>query len=180
MDISIGSYKVRVEILVAIVVVFWIMFGHLLCGCCKISLFEGFKKESLQARMQAAQQAAPIQNNFANLTEGFTGANNTSMGPEFASVDAPKYIMNPSTWSMPTLTYSPGTTPDAGVKAFLDRPKQQIPPPEGQLDFFAKTEFKPECCPNTFSTSTGCACMDMGSYNFLKTRGFNNVPFSEF
>jgi hypothetical protein len=102
------------------------------------------------------------------------------MGPEFASVDAPKYIMNPSTWSMPTLTYSPGTTPDAGVQQILDRPKQQIPPPEGQLDFFAKTEFKPECCPNTFSSSTGCACMDMGSYNFLKQRGNNNVPFSEF
>ena len=217
MDISIGSYKVRVEILVALVVVFWIMFGHLLCGCCRMSLFEGFKtgknavqnavqnvvknaqetqpetqpetqEETLQALQRTIQQmqnatsqaTAPIQNNFTNLKEGFTGANNTSMGPEFASVDAPKYIMNPSTWSMPTLTYSPGTTPDAGVKAFWDRPKQQIPPPEGQLDFFAKTEFKPECCPNTFSTSTGCACLDMGSYNFLKQRGGNNVPFSEF
>ena len=44
MDISIGSYKVRVEILVAIVVVFWIMFGHLLCGCCRMNLFEGFRE----------------------------------------------------------------------------------------------------------------------------------------
>ena len=44
MDISIGSYKVRVEILVAIVVIFWIMFGHLLCGCCRMNLFEGFRE----------------------------------------------------------------------------------------------------------------------------------------
>ena len=44
MNISIGSYKVRVEILVAIVVVFWVMFGHLLCGCCKMNLFEGFRE----------------------------------------------------------------------------------------------------------------------------------------
>ena len=44
MIISIGSYKVRVEILVAIIVVFWIMFGHLLCGCCKMNLFEGFRE----------------------------------------------------------------------------------------------------------------------------------------
>jgi hypothetical protein len=42
MEISIGSYKVRVIILIAIVVVFWIMFGHILCGCCRVSLFEGF------------------------------------------------------------------------------------------------------------------------------------------
>ena len=134
--------------------------------------------DRLQQEADRLQQEADRASN--TVTEGFTGANNTSMGPEFASVDAPKYIMNPSTWSMPTLTYSPGTTPDAGVKAFWDRPKQQIPPPEGQLDFFAKTEFKPECCPNTYSTSTGCACMDMGSYNFLKQRGFNNVPFSDY
>jgi hypothetical protein len=41
MEISIGTYKVRVIILIAIVVVFWIMFGHILCGCCRVSLFEG-------------------------------------------------------------------------------------------------------------------------------------------
>jgi sensor histidine kinase YesM len=41
MEISIGSYKVRVIILIAIVVVFWVMFGHILCGCCRVSLFEG-------------------------------------------------------------------------------------------------------------------------------------------
>ena len=41
MEISIGSYKFRVEILVAIVIVFWIMFGHILCGCCRVNLFEG-------------------------------------------------------------------------------------------------------------------------------------------
>ena len=44
MDIFIGSYKVRVEILVAIVVIFWILFGHLLCGCCRMNLFEGFRE----------------------------------------------------------------------------------------------------------------------------------------
>jgi len=43
MEITIGSYKMRVEILLLIVVLFWIAFGHLLCGCCKVSLFEGFK-----------------------------------------------------------------------------------------------------------------------------------------
>ena len=186
MDISIGSYKVRVEILVAIVIVYWVMFGHLLCGCSKVGLFEGMEilKEGVSGLKEGVRNGrnAVARNNYYNntTTEGFTSANNTSMGPEFASIDAPKYIMNPSTWAMPTLTYSPGTTKDAGVKAILNRPKQPIPPPEGQLDFFATTDFKPECCPSAFSTSTGCACMDMGSYNFLKQRGFNNVPFSDY
>ena len=42
MEITIGSYKMRVEILLLIIVLFWVAFGHLLCGCCKVSLFEGF------------------------------------------------------------------------------------------------------------------------------------------
>lgn len=43
MEISIGSYKVRLEIVAGIIVLFWVMFGHLLCGCCKVGLVEGFK-----------------------------------------------------------------------------------------------------------------------------------------
>lgn len=152
MEISIGSYKFRVEILILIVIVFWIMFGHMLCSCCNFNLFK----------------------------EGFVGSNNAASGPEFAGAKTPDWIMNPSTWSMPTLTYSPGTTPDAGVKAIWDRPKQPIPLPEGELDMFATTPFKPECCPNTYSNSMGCACMTIPQFNFLRNRGFNNVPYSEY
>ena len=190
MEITIGSYKVRVVILIAIVVLFWIMFGHILCGCSKVGLFEGMEmmKESL-TNGKPARRAA-VANNVNNndtsetttttTTEGFANPNNTDAGPEFAGAKTPSYIMNPSTWSMPTLTYSPGTTPSAGVQAIWDRPKQQIPLPEGQLDMFATTEFKPECCPNAYSSSTGCACMTMGQYNALRTRFGNNVPYSEF
>jgi len=117
---------------------------------------------------------------FTNMTEGFTGANNSAMGPEFAGARTPDYIMNPSTWSMPTLTYSPGTTPDAGVKAIWDRPKQPIPLPKDELDMFATTPFKPECCPNAYSSSMGCACMTVDQYSYLRERGANNVPYSEY
>ena len=147
MEISIGSYKFRLEILILIIIVFWIMFGHVLCSCCLFRI------------------------------EGFTGANKTSMGPQFGAAKIPGYIMNPSTWSMPTLSYSPGTTPSAGVNSILNRPKQPIPLPKDELDMFATTEFKPECCPNAYSNSSGCACMDMNSYNYLKNRGGNNVPY---
>ena len=150
MEISIGSYKFRLEILILIIVVFWIMFGHVLCSCCLFNL---------------------------KIHEGFSGANKSSMGPQFGTAKIPGYIMNPSTWSMPTLTYSPGTTPDAGVKTILDRPKQPIPLPKDELDMFATTEFKPECCPNAYSNSTGCACMTVDQYNYLHNRGGNNVPY---
>ena len=172
MDIAIGSYKLRLEILILIVIVSWVLFGHLLCGCSKVSFMEGMAmmKEGLTKKTQIAMSNM-------NSKEGFTGANNVAYGPEFAGAKTPDYIMNPSTWSMPTLTYSPGTTPDAGVKAIWDRPKQPIPLPKGELDMFATTEFKPECCPNTYSNSMGCACMDLNSYQYLISRGSNNVPY---
>lgn len=170
MEISIGSYKFRLEILILIVVVSWVMFGHMLCGCSRVGLLEGMEimKEEV------------IKKKADKTKEGFVGSNNTASGPEFAAAQSSGYIMNPSKWSMPTLTYSPGTTPDAGVQAIWDRPKQQIPLPEGQLDMFAKMEFKPECCPSAFSSSTGCACLDINSYNYLRQRGSNNVPYSEY
>jgi len=166
MEISIGSYKCRVEILIAIVIVFWVMFGHVLCSCCRVNLFEGLTNK---LKKQIA---------MTNMKEGFTGANNAAYGPEFAGAKTPDYIMNPSTWSMPTLTYSPGTKPDAGVKAIWDRPKQPIPLPRDELFMFATTPFAPECCPNTYSSSMGCACMDLNSYQYLQERGGNNVPYN--
>lgn len=182
MEISIGSYKFRVEILVAIVIVFWIMFGHMLCGCCRVNVFEAMTSGPSPAKRMVAATAIYNRNNNissdnSTTTEGFTGANNAAYGPEFAGARTPDYIMNPSTWSMPTLTYSPGTKPDAGVKAIWDRPKQPIPLPEGELDMFATTPFKPECCPNAYSSSMGCACMTVDQYNYLRERGSNNVPY---
>ena len=176
MEISIGSYKFRLEILILIVVVSWIMFGHLLCSCCLISFKEGMDVMSGKKTFgQVTTNKGPT-----NKKEGFVGANNVAAGPEFAGASTPDYIMNPSTWSMPTLTYSPGTTPDAGVKAIWDRPKQPIPLPKDELDMFATTPFAPECCPNAYSSSMGCACMTVDQYNYLRDRGSNNVPYSEY
>ena len=187
MDVSIGTYKFRLEILLLIVIVSWIMFGHMLCSCSRVGLLEGMSmmKEGLVGKQQ--RRVAAVSNVYNDnktdeetTTEGFVGANNMAAGPEFAGAKTPDYIMNPSKWSMPTLTYSPGATPDAGVKSIWDRPKQPIPLPEGQLSMFATTDFKPECCPNAYSSSTGCACMSVDQYSYLKQRGSNNVPYSEY
>ena len=170
MEVSIGSHKFRFEILVAIVVLFWVMFGHLLCSCSRVSIFNG----------SGMPDIGNITDVGSALLEGFTGANNTAYGPEFAGAKTPDYIMNPNTWARPTLTYSPGTKPDSGVQAIWNRPKQPIPLPEGELDMFATTEFKPECCPNAYSSSTGCAFMTTQQYQYLKMRSGNNVPYSEY
>ena len=166
-SISIGSKKMtfRLEIVILIIIVVWILFGHLLCSCSKVSMQEGF---------------SAISSFLTKGKEGFSGNNvaYTSQFAQFKKNDS--VIMDPKKWSEPTLLYSPGKRPDKGVKSIWDRKPQPIPLPKGELDMFATTPFKPECCPNTYSNSMGCACMTVDQYNYLRERGSNNIPYSEY
>jgi hypothetical protein len=53
-------------------------------------------------------------------------------------------------------------------------------PEDETLVFFENTKFAPECCPGSYSNSEGCACLTANKFNFLKLRGNNNVPYSEY
>ena len=181
MNISIGSCNFRLEILVAIVVVFWVMFGHLLCGCCKVNLFEGMVSTlSGSSSSGSSSSGSSSSGSSSASTEGFTSANNGAFSSQFAGAKSPDYINSPSNWNIPNLTYSPGTKPDAGVRSIWNRPKQPVPLPKDEMYMFATTKFTPECCPNTYTASTGCACMTVDQYNYLRERGGNNVPYSEY
>jgi hypothetical protein len=46
------------------------------------------------------------------------------------------------------------------------------------MDFFENTKFTPEACPNTYSSSTGCATFGPKQITALATRGGNNVAQS--
>ena len=200
MDISILGYKFNLEILILIGIIYLILVGHTICGCCNFySLIEGNTtmgstqdasggeiKQKLQAAVQQAQSTAGTTTTTESFTgtgtgkkkAGFTGANiNYGESSMYNLNNAP---VDTSSWSAQDMTVTPGQPLSAGVKAFLARPQQQIPLPEGEMLMFANTEFKPECCPNTYSNSSGCACMTANQYNFLQVRGFNNVPYSEY
>ena len=174
MDISIGSYKFRLEIVLIIVFLLIVMFGHTLCACSTTGLMEGMTNNTPETKEDKDAREKKM-----GKKEGFSNYK-TNAGPQFAENAAPDYYMDPSKWAQPSLVYTAGTTPDAGVQSIWDRGKNQKPLAKGEMDFFANTDFKPECCPNTYSNSMGCACMSVGSYNQLITRGGNNVPYSEY
>ena len=111
--------------------------------------------------------------------EGFSGANINYGESSNYNINYNKPI-NTSNWDMPNMTVTPGKPLDSAVKKFLAREPQPVPLPEGELLMFANTPFKPDCCPNTYSNSMGCACMTADQYNYLILRGGNNVPFSEY
>lgn len=117
-----------------------------------------------------------------NKMEGFTGAN-TNYGqssPYLLGSKSGTVEIDTNSWNQPDMVVKCGGSYGKGVADVLGRPKQPIPLPEGELDMLATTEFKPDCCPNFYSNSTGCACMTTDQYNYMQTRGGNNVPYSEY
>jgi len=212
MDISILGFKINLEILILIGVVYLILVGHTVCSCCNISA----KKEGMATKNdEPAKSTLPEQNEITvtetttvtgNSSEGSTDAanpvpasssvNNTStsgkktkesfVGSNTNYGESAKYstnsltYTNPSQWGSPNITIMPGKGVPKAAQAIIDRPNQSLPLPEGQLSLFNNMPFSPDCCPNTYSNSMGCACMNPNTYNYLISRGGNNVPYSEY
>jgi len=176
MDISIGSYKCRLEFAIIIIFLVVVLFGHTLCACSNVGLLEGFAA----ATGSGAHSASATKADKKDVKkEGFSNYK-TNAGPQFASNNGNYTYMPSDKWSQPSLVYATGTAPSAGVQSILNRGKNQAPLASGEMDVFANTQFKPECCPNTYSNSQGCACMSTQQYNTLITRGGNNIPFSQY
>ena len=200
MDISIFGYKFNLEILILIGVVYLILVGHTVCGCCNMGkVMEGLTdmvsadasgnnvKAELAGKVMATQDVAGSDGTAeANATpvattstEGFTGANINYGESSVYNLNS-DHPIDTSSWSAQNMTVVPGQPLSEGVKKFLAREPQPVPLPEGEMLMFANTPFKPECCPNTYSNSSGCACMTGEQYNYLILRANNNVPYSEY
>ena len=183
MEISIGSYKVRLEILILIVILLWVIFGHALCSCSTMSTREGFEavasavggKETMKNKKTSSKGCKG-----KGGKEGFTSNNSSAFDTQFAENNSNFSYMNPKNWAQQTLVYTPGIKPSAGVETIWARSKTNKPPGVPPLDFFDGIPFKPSCCSNSdTSNSSGCACYSVADYNYLKTRAGNNVPFSD-
>jgi hypothetical protein len=201
MDISIFGYKLNLEILILIGVVYLILIGHTVCGCCRFKMAEGLdnmsnsnndhKDMNMDTQVgngdvsPAGSLVAGKPKNGAGKVngkadkEGFAGAN-TNFGQSSPYDLTSNTMVDTSSWSNPNLNVVSGKPLNPAVKQFLNRKQQQLPLPEGEMDFFANVDFKPECCPNTYSNSMGCACMTSQDYNYLITRSGNNVPYSNY
>ena len=55
-----------------------------------------------------------------------------------------------------------------------------VPLPEGQLSMFADNKFDPNCCPSTYSTGSGCACVSPEQAKYLNERGGNRTLPTEY
>ncbi len=171
MNITIGSYKLRLEYAIIIVFLIVVIFGHSMKSSSYSGLLEGFeeKKDGKVKPMIAGpkptrESTNKVGENAAPVTEGFSNYK-TNAGPQFAENNSDFTHLPVSQWT---------SVVNVGPQ------NANQPSSSDSMDFFANTQFKPECCPNTYSGSEGCACMSNAQYNTLISRGGNNVPYSEY
>jgi len=169
MDIKVGSYTVRGEILLLMAIMTWVLFGHLFCSCTRIGIEEGF-----EIAKKIIQNVVPQSNNVAY----------TSQFSEYQSVwkvqSPPRTNVSPAdNLAVNDLSdvNTPFNNPPLAVKTDY-KPTYQLPP--GQMDILADTKFKPDCCPNIYSTGKGCSCFTEDQFTFMKQRGGNNYPISDY
>ena len=167
MEITLFGFKLNLEILILIGVIYLILVAHTVGGCCNMPLImEGLTTITDPNKKNGKKEG------FAGANTNYGESSQYSLG-DYSSPDT-------SSWGQPNLTITPGQPVPKAVTQFLAREEQPVPLPEGEMLMFANTPFKPECCPNTFSNSSGCACMTEKQLSFLKNRGNNNVPYSEY
>jgi len=181
MNLVILGYNFNLEILILIGVVYLILVLHTFCGCCKFGLMESFDNAKNAMKNDQIKQKTNllIQKPESVAKEGFVPAN-TNYGQSSPYDLSNNTQINTSSWNAPNLTVIPGQPLNPAVKQFLNREPQPGPLPPDEMLMFSNTPFKPECCPNTYSNGSGCACMTGQQYNYLILRGGNNVPYSEY
>jgi hypothetical protein len=203
MDISLFGFKLNLEVLILIGIVYMILVSHTVCSCCDVpGIIETFgnlssgnkhssgskkggqnKQSGSKSQGGSSSGSSPVHKLAAakmlkNQKEGFTGAN-TNYGQSAPYSLADYSPVDTSKWGAPDLTVVPGQPLSPAVQQILNREPQPVPLPEGEMLMFANTPFKPECN-SAYSNSSGMACLTTSQYNYLVTRGGNNVPYSEY
>jgi hypothetical protein len=195
MDISIFGFKLNLEVLILIGIVYLILVGHTVCSCCKFNSKEGFdntkpltqpspspamtEETEETEEPKATTLPSSVNSGDSKKKEGFVGAN-TNYGQSSSYSLTHNNPVNTSNWGMSDLVVVPGKPIPKAAQAIIDRPNQSLPLPEGQLSLFDNMPFSPDCCPNAYSSSMGCACMNTNTYNYILNRGGNNIPYSEY
>ena len=156
MEIKIFGYEVRIEVVIACVIIGMVMGLVMFCDCFQYSLIEGMTtKKNVKELMTNKKK-----------TEGFKNLNNNDL-----HIDE-SYTMG---WVQTAKRYASGMGNKNRLNTYKDNVGTPVPLPEGELFFFADNKFKPECCPSTYSNSLGCACLSQAQVEYVNQRGGNRT-----
>lgn len=210
MEIRVFGMTLRLEVLIITLLLGMVLGGHLLCSCAKVPISEAFGEltegaesgptasTASTASTAAGAMAAAITGAAHPAAAGAVPAPATAQTIPVALADKKKndttekfsdyseYRAEDSnadvtgSWISKAGKYSS----DLGYQSTSGKANTYVgtavPLPDGELFFFQNNQFKPECCPTPYSSSTGCACMSTEQIKYLNTRGGNRTSDSEF
>jgi hypothetical protein len=121
---------------------------------------------------KALQTINPIEKILPAKTEGFQNSRPLGWKP---LADDESDEVNLSTWVSSAVKYAKGMGTEDRLNSLQYNSGPPIPLPEDQLFFFKDTKFNPSCCPSTYTSSIGCACMSKKQFQYLTQRGGNHT-----
>jgi hypothetical protein len=177
MEIKVFGYEVRVEIVIACIIIGMVAGLFMFCDCFQYSILEGMqassargKEKMMVERMTGGKAAKKATEKFLigkmDAKEGFTNLNNNDLHINDS------YTMG---WVQTAKQYASGMGYKNKLNSYKDNVGTPVPLPEGELFFFADNKFKPECCPSTYSDSMGCACLSQDQVTYINQRGGNRT-----
>jgi hypothetical protein len=121
---------------------------------------------------KALQTINPLEKILPTKTEGFQ--NSRPLGWKSMEENESDDV-NLSSWVSSAIKYAKGMGTEDRLNSLQYNSGPPIPLPEGQLFFFKDTKFTPACCPSTYTSSIGCACMSKKQFQYLTQRGGNHT-----
>jgi hypothetical protein len=195
------NFRVDVKTLVIILIFIFMIWMFSVCGCTHggaYGIYEGItdiakSKEGSGVNIKTGVPVVAVDSKSKDKNSKNTGSSTKETKPMpsvapttdkkgNASVSSTASPANPKEGYTNLMGYNSNNSTinwgDPSPVSNYVPPSENTPLAHGELDMFANTEFKPECCPTTYSNSMGCACISKDQYNYLITRGGNNVPFA--
>lgn len=152
MEITVVGYKIRVEILLLIGIVYLILVSHTVGSCCNFpKIVEGMKDYAKEHKKKEAKKKANEAQTNEMTEDEITEDEITTTTEGFKS----KGGFNFAQW---------GTIGGGG--------EDELQPYDSAIPFL-DMKFSMNCCPSAYSNSMGCACMTDEENNHLATRGYN-------
>lgn len=159
MELKLFGYEARLEIVVACIVIGMIAGLFMFCDCFQYGILEGMTPNDMNGKKTGDKKEGDKKEGFVNLSNNELNIDDS-------------YTMG---WVQTAKRYASGMGNKNRLNTYKDNVGTPVPLPEGELFFFADNKFKPECCPSTYSDSTGCACLSQDQVNYINQRGGNRT-----
>jgi hypothetical protein len=159
MELKLFGYEARVEVVVACIMIGMLAGLFMFCDCFQYSVLEGMTPNDVNNKKANGKKAGDKKEGFVNLSNNELNIDDS-------------YTMG---WVQTAKRYASGMGNKNRLNTYKDNVGTPVPLPEGELFFFTDNKFKPECCPSTYSGSTGCACLSQDQVNYINQRGGNRT-----